>query len=104
MLYNNMGCGSIKKHKSSQDLEPKSTNVEDREDGETEAVKEITIPNCSIKTAVHHLDVIPAVFPNKSLFTVKEEQSYLEESGHTNGDMHQRGRLISRRIRLPSLQ
>jgi hypothetical protein len=89
---------------NSQDLEPKSTYVEDREDREIETTKEMIIPSCSIKIAVNHLDVIPAVFPNKSLFTVKEEQSYLEESVHTNGDMNQGGRLISRRIRLPSLK
>jgi hypothetical protein len=103
MLYNNMGCGSIKKHTNSQDLEPKTTYFEDREDREPETTKETIIPNCSIKIAIQHLDVIPADFPNKFLFTVKEEQSYLEESGLPNSDMNQPRRINSRLLRLPSL-
>lgn len=98
-----MGCGSIKKQVSSQDLEPKTTYFEDREEREPEIIKEIIIPNCSIKIAIQQLEVIPADFPNKFLFTVKEEQSYLEESGLPNGDINQPGRLNSRRLRLPSL-
>ena len=98
-----MGCGSIKKQRSSQDLEPISTYFEDREDCEPESTKEIIIPNCSIKIATQYLDAVPGDFPNKSLFTVKEEQSYLEESGLPSSDMIQSGRLNSRQIRLPSL-
>ena len=98
-----MGCGLTKKKMSSTDLESKPTYFEDREDSKPESPKEIAVQNCSVKIATQCHSAFSANSPKKSLFTVKEEQSSLEESGPRRSDKTQTERLNSRQIRLPSL-
>ena len=83
-----MGCGTIKKTSDSLLYNQKTLSFENRDDRDPETTKEINVQNCPYKIAIDYLDGIPSNFTNRSLFTVREEQSYLEDSAFASENLH----------------